>query len=460
MICSQAFAAEPGAASYTVQERMLHRRAVEAMIWSMPLVNYMAMREGLQRDAGVEIHDVAYMSKPATAELGVTTPNDTTPYMFVFWNLRNGPMVVEVPPASEVSGLYGTLMDAWQRPLLDYGEWGIDQGRGGKFLLLPPDYKGDYPPGFVPLPQKTWNGYTLIRNLVKGGDYEAGSAYAKTLRIYPLSKADNPPTNRYVDIAGREIDAVTHFDVDHFRMLHRLLQEETVEERDRTMMGLLHQIGLRKGEPFEPTEREISILNAAGKETQAYLIDSYHNDDRLRGFFGNDRQWSAIVPDNFPHTGATWDLPGHVDIDGRAITYYVLFTSIKNFNLFNPETMYLKANKDADGDQLKGGENYKLTVPADVPAKRFWSALAYKLDDATWFKDVTKYGVASGHEGIKINEDGTVDVYFGPKSPEGKEANWVPTIPGKDYFLWFRFYQPTAPLFKKEWVLNDLVKGW
>lgn len=116
--------------------------------------------------------------------------------------------------------------------------------------------------------------------------------------------------------------------------------------------------------------------------------------------------------------------------------------------------------KDAAGTWLDGGKDYKLTVAAKVPAKQFWSALVHDVETGAWFTDlpINKEGVASFTKALKKNRDGSIDVYFGPKAPKGKKTNWLPTVPGKKFFLIFRFYRPEPSLFNKSWKLNDVEK--
>lgn len=59
-------------------------------------------------------------------------------------------------------------------------------------------------------------------------------------------------------------------------------------------------------------------------------------------------------------------------------------------------------------------------------------------------------------ESMQMNEDGSYDVYFGPKAPEGKESNWIPT--GENFFLLFRLYGPETKDFYKTWILGDVEK--
>ena len=186
-----------------VKDRMVERRAIEAAVWGMPIVNFQAMRDGLKKDAGVGYNDVAYNSKVQTWRLKTTTNNNTTPYIFIFWNVKDGPVVVDIPPSSKDVGLFGTLMDAWQRPLEDVGAKGKDQGRGAKYLIVPPGYQGPYPEGYITLPQQTFNGYTLMRPIIADASDEnlkKAAAFVKTLKVYPYARVKNPPKTKFIDI--------------------------------------------------------------------------------------------------------------------------------------------------------------------------------------------------------------------------------------------------------------------
>jgi len=446
----------------SIQERMIHRRAVEAVVWSMPLMNFLAMRDGIKEDGGAGFNVVAYNSKVQNWRLQVTTANNTTPYVFIFWNVKDGPVVIDIPPSADGVSLFGTLMDAWQRPLEDVGARGKDQGRGAKYLLLPPGYQGPFHPGYISLPQKTYNGYTLMRPVIAGATDEnlkKAEAFVKKIKVYPLAKADKPPATRFVDLYNKNIDGIAHFDASYFVKLNSIIQEEVIEEKDLAMMGVLRGIGIEKGQPFKIDARRKELLDSAAREAHEYLIDLYFNSG-ITPLVYEDRDWSVLTPMNGLLSALTWEMPGYVDVDGRGASYYAFFTSVKNFDLFSPPTMYLLASKDTAGAQLSGAENYKLNVPKDVPIQQFWSVIVYTTEDATFFDKQPKAGVSSLDPGVKVNGDGSVDVYFGPKAPKGKEANWVPTTPGNDYFLYFRLYQPTGKFFTKEWKLNDVQKGW
>jgi hypothetical protein len=249
--------------------RTIERRAVEAAIWGMPLVNTDAMRQAYFRDVGARYNDICYFSTPADWHFQVTTPNASTNYVYFNFNLKDGPVVVEIPVAVG-AGLLGSMVDAWDEPMADIGPAGEDQGKGGKYLLLPPDFKGETPPGFFALRYPTYNGYALYRAIRAGStdaDVAAALALVKKLRVYPLAQQANPPEQRFIDIHGKTFDGIANFDERFFESLNRMVQEEPVLPRDLVMMGMLKSIGIEKGKGARcgyAKHTEVSRAGSAG----------------------------------------------------------------------------------------------------------------------------------------------------------------------------------------------------
>ena len=123
-------------AEQTVHERMFHHRAIDAVVWAMPMLNFKQFREG-HKALGVDYNDIAYHTKIQDWKFQTATPNNTTPYVNFFWNIKDGPIVIEIPPSAEGVGIFGTLMDAWQRPIDDVGAKGRDKGNGGRYVMVP-----------------------------------------------------------------------------------------------------------------------------------------------------------------------------------------------------------------------------------------------------------------------------------------------------------------------------------
>ena len=453
--CTTSLKAQDAALKLNISERMTHRRAVEAVVWSMPLMNFKAMRDA-QKKLGAGFNDIGYYSKVQTWRFQIATPNNTTPYIMSFWDLKDGPVVFELPASSKDVGIFGTLLDSWHRALQDVGAKGYDKGRGGKYLLLPPGYQGGYPAGYIPLHQETYQGYTILRPIIaesSEANLKKAEAFAKTIKVYPLAKASEPATTRYVDLYGKLYDGITDFDAGFYEELNEIVQEEFIAEKDLAMMGLLKTIGIQKGGTFKVDARTKEILTDAAKEAHQYLIQHYHQDILPPYYEG--KQWTNIVPPGTVETGFSFIFPNYLDYDARGALYYAVCTSAKNLGA---ATFYLGVPKDSEGEWLDGASTYKFTVPANVPAKDFWSVVAYDAQTAGWILNQPKVGIDSNAKGLQANDDGSVDVYFGTKAPDGMDSNWVPTSADGKFFLLFRFYGPEPAVFDKSWQLNDLEK--
>jgi len=109
-----------------------------------------------------------------------------------------------------------------------------------------------------------------------------------------------------------------------------------------------------------------------------------------------------------------------------------------------------------DGEWLDGGKNYKLVMPANVPVKDFWSITTYDLETASYVRNVKKSSIDSIMKEVKQNADGSVDIYFGPNAPKGKEGNWLPTDPKRRFFMLARFYGPKPELYDGNFQLNNM----
>jgi hypothetical protein len=113
---------------------------------------------------------------------------------------------------------------------------------------------------------------------------------------------------------------------------------------------------------------------------------------------------------------------------------------------------YAAAARDADGAYLDGSETYKLRLPTNVPAKDFWSIVLYDSQTRSMLQTDQQFPSINSERGdIEPNADGSVDIYFGPQAPSGKENNWVQTVPGKAFWLILRLYGPLEPWFDKTW---------
>jgi hypothetical protein len=451
LICAATVAHAQSYSAHELNRRTVERRAVEAAIWGMPLVNTDAMRQAYFRDVDAKYNDICYFSKPQNWKFQVTTPNASTNYVYFNYNLKDGPVVVEIPAAVD-AGLLGSMVDAWDEPMNDIGPAGMDEGKGGKYLLLPPDFNGDPPAGFFPVRYPTYNGYALyraIRNGTTDGDTAAALALIKKLRVYPLAQAANPPEQRFIDIYDKTFDGIANFDERFFENLNRMVQEEPVLPRDVTIMGMLKSIGIEKGRDFKPDAATRSILKSAAQEAQAHFIESLTSYSHP---WWPDRRWSPPDPEGV-RTGFTYQIGEALDLDARGFANFAAFALPKKTGT---SLVYLFTFHDSQGERLSGERTYTVRVPANVPAKQYWSMIVYAVDTAALIREAPVVTLDSYNQVMQRNADGSVDIYFGPKPPAGREANWIYTAPGKAFFPAMRFYDPDKPLFDRTWKLPDL----
>jgi hypothetical protein len=361
-------------------------------------------------------------------------------------------MVLELPATGDAA-LMGTVVDAWQVPVTDLGLAGEDQGKGGKYLFLPPGHQGAAPSGYIALPMQTYNSFVGLRLIIKSEDEATvgkAIAYLKHIRIYPLSKATAPPESKYVDMVDTIWDTVPRFDESFYTSLARMLNEEPIQPRDSAMMGMLLTIGIEKGKDFKPDEATQTALRAGAQEAHAWLMD------RLVTFgspYWPGSNWDIPVPPSAVKSGFTWETEGILDVDARGIAFYSFFCPPKKLGAGQS---YLVTFVDAMGQRLRGEETYRLRVPGDVPVKQFWSVTTYGHATCALIRNVLRPSLDSYDQKAKRNADGSMDVYFGPKAPEGMEANWIPTVAGNDWFAYFRLYGPEQRFFDKTWKLPDI----
>ncbi len=435
------------------------QRACQAAIWAMPAVSTWDIAQGIINDLDGKIGDVVQLSQPMTSQHGFLTANDVTPYTIAALTTANGPLVVELPPATEKVNLFGTFVDGWMRPVADVGERGTDKGAGGAYLFLPVGYDGPVPAkGYFVFELEGHSVNFAFRPVSRGdGTIQDAVAYVREhLRVYPLAEVNDPPETVFLDATGKKWDTLPYYDLSFFRDLWNVVQYEPIRERDKAMHGILRAIGIEKGVPFEPSEEWVAIYENAAKCAFDYMQDKWLSPNAmLRPFNGDKNRWQQP---NLPPAQAAKGFPfedrGIPLIDARMGVYF--WATYAPFVL-GGSSFYLMSLHDVDGNLLNGKDTYRLTVPKDTPAADFWSTIAYSMVTKGFIRDAKRVGISSRQlEDLTVNTDGSVDLYFAPEPPEGKEANWVPT--GEDWFSMFRFYGPEKALFEKSFVLPDFEK--
>lgn len=435
--------------------RAAERRAVEAVIWGMPVVNYDLMFQAMIRLGKGGFNEIVYWSGLLDWKNQTLTPNPDAIYFMPFINTKEvGPVVIEIPPA-DTGVINGTIMNVWQAPLEDVGPAGADKGKGGKYLVLPPDYKQKPPAGYIVLPSDTYRGYALLRSILKSGseaDIAKAVAYGKRIKVYPLSQAAKPPATAFVDAMGVPFEAAIPYSARFFEALDRQVQAEPWLVRDKVMIDQLKSIGIERGKPFVVSDAMRTVLNEATEEAHAWLEMKYEQAFAAPFFEGG--HWALpVTPEYLASAPKNYSAPDSYPVDSRGLVFSLAFFTAKNLGAGQ---FYLMTIKDKEGQDFDGARTYSLTVPAKAPVTQYWSATIYDRATHTLIRDMPRAGRSSQSPDLKKNADGSVDVFFGPSAPEGKESNWIPTKPGGRFEVLFRFYGPEKALFDKTWKLPDI----
>jgi hypothetical protein len=365
-------------------------------------------------------------------------------------------MVLEIPAADDDGSITGSIDDGWQNALEDVGPAGADKGKGGKYLILPPGYDASIPPGYIALPSQTYAGYAILRSNVMDGSKESlakAVAYGKRVKLYPLSKAARPPKTVFVDAIDVLYDSTIPYDIRFFESLDRFVQREPWLDRDRVMIDVLRSIGIEKGKPFVPDGGAHAILENAACEAHARL-DGLYEALFTPPFYAGTHWALPASPALVAGMGSNFGDHDSYPVESRGVTYSMAYFSAKHLG---EGQFYVMSTKDKAGQPLKGSATYVLHVPAKAPVKLYWSATVYDRANHALIRE-TKWSGRGSNTGVKTNADGSVDVYFGPTAPSGKESNWIPTNADGAFEVLMRFYGPEKRFFDKAWKLPDIEK--
>ena len=453
VIAQPAFAQTPAPDQLT--QRSTERRAVESVIWAMPAVNYDLMLQEMLSKTDGKLNQVVYWGRPLDWRNQTLTPNPDAIYFMAFFNTKDGPVVLDLPPGDNDGSFNANIVNVWQMPLEDAGLLGADKGKGGKYLVLPPGYADKAPDGYIALQSDTFGGYMLFRSNLKShnsADVARSIDYGKRFKVYPLAQASSPAPTIFTDAKDVTFDSTIRYDASFFEHLDRIVQSEPWLQRDRAMIDPLKSLGIEKGKPFKPDDATKARLTAATREAGTWLEAKY--DAGLPPFFSATSRWTfPAPPDLVKAAQEAYADPNSYPIDTRGLAYSYAFVGIKRLGAGQ---FYLISIRDKDGRSFDGGQTYRLTVPANPPVEQYWSVTAYDRQTHALIKNMPRASRSSQIPELQKNADGSVDIYFGPAAPAGKDANWVPTDPARKFELMFRAYAPTKALFEKSWVLSDV----
>ncbi len=434
----------------TLYDQLDFQRATQAFLRNLLALNMYGLRLGISRDLGVDSSSKLAIFR-ATAQSLMLTPNSETLYGMTFLSLdSDGPTVVELPP-----GVLGLLNDMWMRPVEDLGVGGPDHGKGGKYLFVPPDYSGELPAeGYYVTHLRTYGAWFLLRAFLDpSGSDAAAHAQLQQTRIYPYADRAAPRKTTYVDATGKLFDTTSPNDIRAFEMLADLIEHEHSDAVDPDVAGMLKAIGIEPGQPFAPDARMREILVEAAR-IGSFMAQAVSYAPRKPIQVRKGSQWLAGL-EGYP----TFFDGRSTLLDPMIFMAWFATGAAKSMNAPKPGTgsQYIWTYHDVKGQWLRGEQNYRFRIPPNPPAKDFWSVVVYD----NWTRAILPNGqpVASKNsydKSIQANADGSIDIWFGPNAPAGKESNWIRTVPGKGWFTLFRLYGPLQAWFDRSWTPDDI----
>jgi hypothetical protein len=455
-------------------EELVFQRGAQAYLWALPAMNVVAMKEGSERVFGPGYNVMPVWRKRLDANTLVTTPNSDVVYAMAFLDLKkDGPMVVEVAP-----GLQGILDDFWQRPLSgpltdsplglqtsdgsrwfgDVGLVGPDEGKGGKYVILPPDYEGEEPDdGFV-FRSRTYGVFLFWRSFFQDpSDLSGPVAAMEATKVYQLGKEAEAKPMEFPEGSGVPADLLFPRDIGYFEMLARFINDEYVDPTEMDMRGMLATLGIVKGVPFDPDPEMRELLDRAALTgfNMSKAMVSHGTRELPGGILWDDRQYINAFMGGDPFFYADT----YTNLDNRAAFFTNAYSAspAMAMNFVGMGAKYPFTLRDADGDLLSGGSTYKLHLPAGIPAKLFWSVTVYDAEHASGLDNGQPLPSINSMDQPQHNADGSLDLYFGPNKPQEAE-NWLATVPGRGFFIILRLYGPDQPYFDETWKPADMVK--
>jgi len=461
-----------------VYDNLDFMRGIDVFLNFIPAGSIEAMRVGMAKLGADASNKIMIFDTLMDSNTIFLTPNTDTVYACAILDLeKDGVTVVEIPAGAGP----GTLNDAFFRFVVDMGAPGPDRKKGGTYVILPPEYKGDLRPTpntfkdnsstemeingkktKVWIAQsRSYINWLILRGFLVDGKPEAATKMWKEgLKVYPLAQAANPPRMEHINASTKTFNTVHANNYEFYKEIDHVIQKEPISFIDPELRGQAASIGIVKGQKFNPDarmkkilEESIKVGNATARaislnprDKNAYL---YEGKTWYTGFVGKDYRW------------LNGDGMAGRNMDARTLFFYAATVNTPAMALEIPGvgSNYAFATTDHDKKYLRGDKNYKMTIPGNVPAKDFWSVVVYDPQTRSMLQTSQPFPSKNNkRDKLITNEDGSVTLYFGPTAPKGKEANWTQTVPEKGWFVLFRTYGPLQPWFDKTWQLNDFYE--
>jgi hypothetical protein len=449
----------PQAEAEALRAELFYQRAIHAYLTMLPALNVIGMRDGSQAQFGDGYHVLPVWKDRMDSRTWVPTPNADVIYSMGYLDLKQtGPLVVNAP-----ANVIGMFTDFFQRTITDVGAIGPDRARGGLYLLLPPDYRGHVPGGYFTFGSSTYNVFLFFRTIMGQGDGEpdpsVGAATAERTRIFPLwVEEKNVPAMEFPNASGVRLNMMYPTDFAYWTKLKAFVDHEPVGAIEPELRGVLASIGIIKGQPFEPNQWQRAQLERAVETAprMTLAITQLGRDDK-RNYYYHDRQWEVA----WAGGTAEWMQDSYLDLNTRSRFFQYAYSSAPAMVIHSTGagSKYPYAIRDADGEFLHGSNIYKLHLPPDPPAELFWAVTAYNITDGTMPETDQLLPSTNSYYDIPKNDDGSIDLWFGPQQPRGvADPAFIQTVPGRHFIVALRLYGTASAFYDQTWKPDDLIR--
>ncbi|QDT52257.1 hypothetical protein Pan44_02660 [Caulifigura coniformis] len=441
------------------RDELFYQRACQVYMSMLPALNVIGMKDGSEKEFGAGYNVLPIWKDRMDSRCWVPTPNADVIYSMSYLDLKqDGPLVVAAPP-----NVIGMFTDFFQRTLTDVGAIGPDRARGGLYLILPPNYDGPRPAGYFTVQSSTYNVFLFFRTVMAKGDGKPDPkpavANAEQTRVYPLwaPEKDVKPM-QFPNASGKRLNMMYPVDNSYWTKLKEFVDYEPISAIDMRERGALAAIGIIKGQPFKPTEREQELLKKAVENTPKMLL-ALRQLGRPDGrqLYYKDRQyenaWSGATSEDFQES--------YFDVNLQAAYYQYVYSSAPAMAMrtINAGSKYPFTTRDAKGEHMNGSNTYKLHMPPNPPAALFWAVTAYNVTDGTMPETDQLMPSTNGYYDIPKNPDGSIDIWFGPKKPDGvADAAFIKTVPNRNFLVALRLYGSGIEFYDQTWKPDDVVK--
>ncbi|MCK5134145.1 MAG: DUF1254 domain-containing protein [Bacteroidales bacterium] len=422
-------------------------KAISAYEFALPIVGIQQWHLGFLEDG--EHGDWVFFDNIAQ-KLPILTANQSTPYTVTYVDLSVSPYYIEIP-SGRIGGL---ILDIYQRPQADLGMLGPDAGKGGKYLLVGPGQ--EVPEGH----DADWvinSNCNLVfaGTRIIGADKETTDKLRRQHFVYKVGELKEgqkfiPATETPKWLGAQSTGLQYWIDV------YDVLKNEPVEGINRIILTQLRDLGITKSGGFNPDNEQKEILTQAAIKGDAIAMVHTFSKKSYKSKHWPDRNWRYIL--NQTKLDLMHD--DYYEAKEMASFSYEAITTSKAMvmPIRNDGSKYLGVYVDENEEWLDGENTYEITIPANAPAKDFWSIAVYNNKTRALIDNKEGNAVINNKGDIKVEADGSVKIYIAPKAPKGYENNWVQSNVDEGFFLYFRLYGPTEAYYDKSWKMSDVKK--